>query len=43
MLTLKALRDGGELRSREDEIRRALDANVCRCTGYKSIVEAAES
>ena len=41
MLTLKALRDVGELRSREDVIR-GLDGNVCRCTGYKSIVEAAE-
>ena len=41
VLTLKALRDAGELRSREDVIR-GLDGNVCRCTGYKSIVEAAE-
>jgi aerobic carbon-monoxide dehydrogenase small subunit len=41
LLTLKALRDAGELRTREDVIR-GLDGNVCRCTGYKSIVEAAE-
>ena len=41
VLTLKALRDAGELRSREDVIS-GLDGNVCRCTGYKSIVEAAE-
>ena len=42
VLTLKALRDAGELRTREDIIE-GLDGNVCRCTGYKSIVEAAES
>ena len=42
MLTLKALRDAGELRSREDVIE-GLDGSVCRCTGYKSIVEAAEA
>ena len=41
VLTLKALRDAGELRTREDVIE-GLDGNVCRCTGYKSIVEAAE-
>ena len=42
LLTLKALRDAGELRSREDVIE-GLDGSVCRCTGYKSIVEAAEA
>jgi aerobic carbon-monoxide dehydrogenase small subunit len=41
VLTLKALRDAGELRSREDVVA-GLDGSVCRCTGYKSIVEAAE-
>jgi aerobic-type carbon monoxide dehydrogenase small subunit (CoxS/CutS family) len=40
VLTLKALRDSGELRS-EDEVRHALDSNVCRCTGYQSILAAA--
>ena len=42
LLTLKALRDSGELRTRDDVIV-GLDGNVCRCTGYKSIVEAAEA
>jgi aerobic carbon-monoxide dehydrogenase small subunit len=40
VLTLKSLRDRGELGS-EEEIRHALDSNVCRCTGYQSILAAA--
>ena len=40
VLTLKSLRDSGELGS-EDEVRHALDSNVCRCTGYQSILAAA--
>lgn len=40
VLTLKSLRDAGELSS-EEEIRHALDSNVCRCTGYQSILAAA--
>jgi aerobic carbon-monoxide dehydrogenase small subunit len=40
VLTLKSLRDCGELGS-EEEIRHALDSNVCRCTGYQSILAAA--
>jgi aerobic-type carbon monoxide dehydrogenase small subunit (CoxS/CutS family) len=42
VLTLKALRDAGELRGREDVVV-GLDGSVCRCTGYKAIVEAAEA
>jgi aerobic-type carbon monoxide dehydrogenase small subunit (CoxS/CutS family) len=40
LLTLKALRDAGEL-STEEEIRHGLDGNLCRCTGYRAILEAA--
>ena len=30
-------------RPSEDEIRRALEGNLCRCTGYQNIVEAVQS
>jgi carbon-monoxide dehydrogenase small subunit len=40
LLTLKSLCDGGELAS-EEQIRHGLDGNLCRCTGYSSILDAA--
>jgi aerobic-type carbon monoxide dehydrogenase small subunit (CoxS/CutS family) len=40
LLTLKSLRDAGELRSDED-IRHGLDGSICRCTGYRAILVAA--
>jgi carbon-monoxide dehydrogenase small subunit len=40
LLTLKWLRESGELTT-EEEIRHGLDGNLCRCTGYRAILEAA--
>ena len=39
LLTVSALLASGELSS-EDEIKRNLSGNLCRCTGYRGIVEA---
>jgi len=39
LLTVSALLESGELTS-EAEIRRSLAGNLCRCTGYRGIVEA---
>lgn len=39
VLTIKALLEEGELSS-EAEIRENLSGNLCRCTGYRAILEA---
>jgi aerobic carbon-monoxide dehydrogenase small subunit len=39
LLTVNALLEDGELTSRE-EIKRSLAGNLCRCTGYRGIVDA---
>jgi aerobic-type carbon monoxide dehydrogenase small subunit (CoxS/CutS family) len=39
LLTVSALLESGELTG-EDEIKRSLNGNLCRCTGYRGIVEA---
>ena len=39
LMTSKALLDGNP-RPSEEEIRRALSGNICRCTGYVKIIEA---
>jgi aerobic-type carbon monoxide dehydrogenase small subunit (CoxS/CutS family) len=39
LLTVSALLDSGELTSSE-EIKRGLAGNLCRCTGYRGILEA---
>ncbi|MFC1872707.1 (2Fe-2S)-binding protein [Chloroflexota bacterium] len=39
VLSAKALLDTIKIPS-EDDIRKALEGNLCRCTGYKQIVEA---
>ncbi|MBI3982263.1 MAG: (2Fe-2S)-binding protein [Gemmatimonadetes bacterium] len=41
MTTVELLRDNPD--PTEDEIRHALEGNVCRCTGYQNIVAAVRS
>ena len=40
LLTVSSLLEHGELSADEEEIKRRLDGNICRCTGYRGIVEA---
>lgn len=42
LLTAKELLDSNSNPTR-DEIREAMSANLCRCTGYQTIVDAVES
>ena len=39
LLTVKSLLDSGELTS-VDEVKHGLAGNLCRCTGYRGILEA---
>ena len=41
LLTVSALLDAGQLGS-EEEIKHTLTGNLCRCTGYRGILEAVE-
>ncbi len=40
LLTVSSLLEHGELSADEDEIKQRLEGNICRCTGYRGIVEA---
>jgi aerobic-type carbon monoxide dehydrogenase small subunit (CoxS/CutS family) len=42
VLTIASLLESGELGGGEAEIRRALAGNICRCTGYRAILEAVQ-
>jgi len=42
IMSAKALLDKNQSPSRE-EIKEGLDGNLCRCTGYKKIIEAVQS
>jgi aerobic-type carbon monoxide dehydrogenase small subunit (CoxS/CutS family) len=40
LMTVQALLDSGTLPKTEAEVREALSGNICRCTGYQTIVDA---
>jgi len=42
ILTAKALLDATPAPT-EEEIRRALSGNICRCTGYAKIIDAVKA
>ena len=42
VLTVQALREQREVPADDAGIKRALAGNLCRCTGYKGIVEAVQ-
>jgi len=42
LMSAKALLDANP-RPSEEEIRKALQGNICRCTGYVNIVEAVKA
>ncbi len=41
MTMLEMQREAGNRRRSEDEVRASLSGNLCRCTGYQGIVDAA--
>ncbi|NCP09018.1 (2Fe-2S)-binding protein, partial [bacterium] len=42
IMTAKALLDRNEKPTKKDVIK-AMSSNICRCTGYKKIIEAVEA
>jgi aerobic carbon-monoxide dehydrogenase small subunit len=40
LLTVHALLEAGELTDDEEVVRQGLSGNICRCTGYRGIIDA---